>query len=40
VVALVDDYQSGFDVSYFIGAEFTPVVEAVVQLFFFLDGRR
>ena len=39
VVALVDDYQFCFDVSYFIGAEFVSVVEAVAQLVFFLDGR-
>jgi hypothetical protein len=40
MIALVDDCQLGFDVSYFIGAESTSVVKAVAQLVFFLDGRR
>ncbi len=40
MVALVDGCQSVFDFSYFIGAEFMSVVEAVTQLVFLLDGRR
>jgi len=36
VIALVDGLQLGLDTNYFIGAESASIVEAVVQMVFFL----